>query len=94
MVKRLPKDPGVLLLNMEPFTEEEKRLTKNGTSLADFSHLVRLGGTTIGADRESLTQWHTHYYSTLARYLQAGRFLGKVTQLVTLGCQIRKKLPT
>ena len=78
MIKKLPKVPGVLLLNMIPFTDEERKLTKNQASEADFSHLVRLGGGTIGADIESLKHWHKHYYSTLARYLEEGKFLGKV----------------
>ena len=78
MIKKLPKVPGVLLLNMIPFTDDDRKLTKNQTSEADFSHLVRLGGGTIGADIESLNHWHKHYYSTMERYLEEGKFLGKV----------------
>merc|ERR1712106_1153106 len=58
MVRNIPTEKGVLLLNVEPFTEKEK-LLKNGTSIADFSKVNRIGGGTIGCDRRSLLSWHT-----------------------------------
>jgi hypothetical protein len=85
MVHKIPVEKGVLLLILEEFTEEEKTLT-DGKSSADFSHLVRLGGGTIGAEKESLDLWHTAYYRTMRNYLEEGRFIGKDQNIMATTC--------
>eukprot|EP00090_Calanus_glacialis_P002936 TRINITY_DN12144_c0_g1_i5.p1 TRINITY_DN12144_c0_g1~~TRINITY_DN12144_c0_g1_i5.p1 ORF type:complete len:303 (+),score=59.94 TRINITY_DN12144_c0_g1_i5:45-953(+) len=85
MVHKIPEEKGVLLLILEEFTEDEKTLT-DGKSSADFSHLVRLGGGTIGAGKESLDLWHTAFYRTMKNYLEEGRFIGKDQNMMATTC--------
>ena len=40
MIQRIPDDEGVLMLNLIPFTPEEKTLI-NGRSMSNFTTLVR-----------------------------------------------------
>ena len=60
MIRNIPQERGVLLLSVQDFTEEEKIL-KEGRILADFSLVDRIGGGTIGCDKESLERWHDAY---------------------------------
>ena len=46
LVRRLPEDEGVLLLSLQPFTQEERTLV-DGESTADFTHSVKLSTTTL-----------------------------------------------
>ena len=85
LVHRIPEDKGVLLLSAVPFTEEEKTLT-NGKSTADFSPVARLGGGTIGCDKESLDIWHTAFYKAIQNYLEEGRFMGKDQNMMATTC--------
>ena len=55
-----------MLLNINPFTDEERAL-RDGESSVDFSREDRLGGGTIGCDTRALAAWHTQYYSTMNR---------------------------
>ena len=66
LIQRLPTESGVLLLNINPFTDAEKALN-DGESSVDFSRENRLGGGTIGCDTGALETWHRHYYSTMNR---------------------------
>ena len=66
LIQRLPTESGVLLLNINPFTKEERTL-HDGESRVDFSREDRLGGGTIGCDIEALEAWHREYYSTMNR---------------------------
>ena len=70
---------------MERFTEDEKRLD-HGKSLADFSKTVRLGGGTIGCDRESVEAWHMAYYATMRSYLERNLFAGKDQTMMATTC--------
>ena len=85
MIRNIPQESGVLLLIVEDFTDEEKIL-KDGKSLADFSLLDRIGGTTIGCDHESLERWHDAYYRTMRSYLEMGRFIGKDQSMMATTC--------
>jgi len=78
----VPPEPGILLLAMEPFTEEE---LKAGAD-ADFTRVNRIGGGTIGADRPSLEAWHTSYYSMMESLLRDGRFVGKDQSVMAATC--------
>ena len=40
LVRRVPQDPGILLLSIEQFTQEERSLT-GGRSRADFTQVAR-----------------------------------------------------
>ena len=55
-----------MLLNIDPFTDEERAL-RDGESSVDFSREDRLGGGTIGCDIRALAAWHQHYYETMNR---------------------------
>ena len=66
LIQRLPTESGVLLLNINPFTDEERAL-HDGESSVDFSREDRLGGGTIGCDTRALETWHRQYYSTMNR---------------------------
>ena len=85
MARRIPGEKGVLLLQAIPFTEEEKTLTE-GKSTADFTPLARLGGGTIGCDKESLDSWHKAFYQTVQNYLEEGRFMGKDQNMMATTC--------
>ena len=85
LINRTPSDTGVLLLSVERFTEEEKLLL-NGKSFADFSKSIRLGGGTIGCDRESVEAWHTAYYGTMRSYLERNLFAGKDQTMMATTC--------
>ena len=85
MVNRTPKESGVLLLNIERFTEEEKQL-QEGRSLTNFQYKNRIGGTTIGVDKISLEAWHKAYYETFARYIAEKSFAGKDQNIMATTC--------
>ena len=85
MIKRIPQDKGVLLLNVEPFTEEDKVL-KDGQSMVEFTHKVRIGGGTICTDKENLYKWHSAFYRTFRRYVDTGRFVGKDQNVMATTC--------
>ena len=85
MVNRTPDESGVLLLNIERFTEEEKQL-QEGRSLTNFQYKNRIGGTTIGVDKISLEAWHKAYYETFARYIAEKSFAGKDQNIMATTC--------
>ena len=60
----------MLVLSVEPFTAEERAL-RDGEARADFSHVLRLGGGTIGCDARALAAWHPAYYATMKRSASA-----------------------
>ena len=80
LIRRLPQEKGVLLLNVDHFTDKE---LQGG---ADFSHVDRIGGTTIGCDRESLNQWHKAYYGVVRDYLEKEWFIGKDQNMMATTC--------
>ena len=84
-VRNWPKDKGALLLNIEPLTEEERRL-EDSVSKADFSQVARIGGGTIGCDLDSVYKWHSAYYRTFQEYLDRGQFVGKDQNLMASVC--------
>eukprot|EP00092_Neocalanus_flemingeri_P004966 GFUD01005341.1.p1 GENE.GFUD01005341.1~~GFUD01005341.1.p1 ORF type:complete len:320 (-),score=104.59 GFUD01005341.1:96-1055(-) len=85
MVRNIPQEKGVLLLNVDKFTEQEQKL-EEGRSLADFSLVDRIGGTTIGCDQDTLFGWHTAFYRTMRTYLEKGRFIGKDQNMMATTC--------
>lgn len=85
MVNRTPEESGVLLLNIEPFTAEEKHL-QEGRSLANFQSKVRIGGGTIGCDKPSLEAWHKAYYETFQRFIAEKMFAGKDQNIMATIC--------
>ena len=85
MVNRTPAESGVLLLNVERFTDEEKHL-QGGRSLTDFQYKRRIGGGTIGCDKSSLEAWHQAYYATFERFIVEKMFAGKDQNLMATTC--------
>ena len=85
MVNRTPLESGVLLLNIERFTAEEKHL-QDGRSLTNFQSKVRIGGGTIGCDKSSLEAWHRAYYATFERFIAEKMFAGKDQNLMATTC--------
>ena len=85
MVNRIPEESGILLLNIERFTEDEKHL-QEGRSLQNFQSKDRIGGTTIGCDKLSLVAWHRAYYETFERYITEKMFAGKDQNLMATTC--------
>ena len=85
MVHRIPEESGVLLLNIERFTDEEKHL-EEGRSLTNFQSKVRIGGGTIGCDKVSLEAWHKAYYETFARFIGEKMFAGKDQNMMATTC--------
>ena len=85
MMMKVPDQKGVLLLSVMPFTIEEMTSVEN-RNLADFSHVNRIGGGTIGCDKESLEQWHKAYYNALRSNIDIGRFIGKDQNLMATIC--------
>jgi len=83
MIRNIPKEKGVLLLSVENFTKEELMLENNKS---DFSLVNRIGGTTIGCDKDSVGRWHEAYYRTVREYLQMGRFIGKDQSMMATTC--------
>jgi len=53
---------------------------------SDFSMVNRIGGGTIGSDKESVGRWHEAYYRTVREYLQMGRFIGKDQSMMATTC--------
>jgi len=78
----VPPEPGILLLAMEPFTEEELQ----AGSEANFQHVNRIGGGTIGADRKSLEIWHNAYYAQISSMIKEERFVGKDQSVMAATC--------
>ena len=85
MVNRTPEESGILLLDVERFTDDEKHL-QEGRSLTNFQFKVRLGGTTIGCDKSSLEAWHKAYYKTFERYIAEEMFAGKDQNIMATTC--------
>ena len=85
LLNRIPQESGVLLLNVERFTPSELVLVE-GRSRADFSHVNRVGGGTIGSDRQSLEAWHRAYYQTFRTYHDSQRFVGKDENMMATTC--------
>lgn len=85
IIRRFPEEKGVLLLNVEPFTEEDKILT-DGLSMVEFTHKIRIGGGTICADTENLYKWHAAFYKTIKRYVKEKRFVGKDQNMMAATC--------
>ena len=85
LLNRIPQESGVLLLNVDRFTQSELVLV-GGKSQADFSHVNRVGGGTIGCDRQSLEAWHRDYYNTFRAYHHTGRFVGKDENMMATTC--------
>ena len=77
LLNRIPLESGVLLLNVERFTPSELVLVE-GRSRADFSRVNRVGGGTIGSDRQSLEAWHRAYYQTFRTTTTARGLWGKM----------------
>ena len=78
-------ESGVLLLSVEKFTEEERQL-KGGEATADFTHVNRIGGGTIGCARESCHLWHQAYYNVMRRFLTQTKFVGKDQSVMATVC--------
>ena len=85
MVNRTPEESGVLLLDIERFTEEEKQL-QEGRSLTNFQSKNRIGGGTIGCDKISLEAWHKAYYKIFERYIAEKSFAGKDQNIMATTC--------
>ena len=85
MVNRIPEESGILLLNIERFTEDETQL-QEGRSFTDFQSKTRIGGGTIGCDESSLAAWHKAYYGTLERYVREKKFAGKDQNIMATTC--------
>ena len=81
LVRNIPEEKGVLLLSVENFTTEEFRVENS-----DFSLVDRIGGGTIGSDKETLERWYKEYYGTVRKYLQMGRFIGKDQSMMATTC--------
>ena len=73
------------MLNIQPFTEEEKTL-KNGVSLSDFTKKVRLSGGIFGGTKASISKYHEAYYNIIRRQLSQGRFVGKDQNIMATTC--------
>ena len=85
MVNRTPEESGVLLLNIQRFTEDEKQL-QDGRSVTNFQSKVRIGGGTIGCDKISLEAWHRAYYKTFERSIAEQKFGGKDQNIMATTC--------
>lgn len=85
LVQRVPTEPGVLLLNVDDFTKEERQL-RGGEASADFTSVDRIGGGTIGCDLESCYRWHSTYYSVMQRMVERERFIGKDQSVMASVC--------
>ena len=85
MVNRTPEESGILLLNIERFTAQEKHL-QEGRSLTNFQSKVRIGGGTIGCDKSSLEAWHKAYYETFERFIAEKMFAGKDQNIMATAC--------
>ncbi|XP_023345177.1 uncharacterized protein LOC111714327 [Eurytemora carolleeae] len=85
MMKRLPKEAGILLLGVGAFSPEEL-VIENGTSLADFSKVDRIGGGMFGGSLENVQKWSKMYYTTLKRYFLSSRFGGKDQSVMATTC--------
>ena len=79
-------EKGILLLSVGQFTKKELELGLDGKSSSDFSLVDRIGGGTIGCDKESLDYWNEAYYSTVMRYLEKGKFIGKDQSMMATTC--------
>ena len=85
LVQRIPEDEGILMLNIQPFTDEEKTLI-NGRSESDFSRKVRVAGGTFGGSKSSIDKYHAAYYKIFKRYLSEGKFVGKDQNIMAATC--------
>jgi len=67
----------ILLLQVEPFQEEELQKATSKETLPSFQFKNRIGGTIFGGGKEVLLQWHDKYYDMLEYFIQDNRFIGK-----------------
>lgn len=82
LVRVLPSHPGILLLQVEPFTPKEKSKKEK----IDFSGVNRIGGGTIGGDLIPIRRWHSIYYNVFKKFLSRNRFVGKDQNLMADAC--------
>lgn len=85
MMNNFPFQRGILLLQINDFTEEELK-TVNNISQVDFSRVNRIGGGMIGGDAEAIKRWTLLFYETLQKYLSSGRFGGKDQSVMATTC--------
>lgn len=85
IMNNFPFQRGILLLQINDFTEEELK-TVNNISQVDFSRVNRIGGGMIGGDAEAIKRWTLLFYQTLQKYLSSGRFGGKDQSVMATTC--------
>jgi len=85
LMQKLPKDPGILLLQVGEFTQEDLKFV-NGISQADFFQENRIGGGMIGGDIKHIHKWNNLYYKTLRRYFDMNKFGGKDQSIMATTC--------
>ena len=79
LIKQIPSDRGILLLNVDKFTKQELELDKNGKSTADFSRVDRIGAGVMGCDIHTLGKWHSTYYNTFRHSIKANKIFSDKT---------------
>jgi hypothetical protein len=85
LMEYIPKQKGIILLQINPFTPDELRL-ENGKCPTDFSKVDRIGGGMIAGDRSSIKKWTIHFTKVFDRYLAEGRFAGKDQSVMATTC--------
>ena len=75
----------ITLLQIEPFTEEEKQLDKDGLPIS-FYNVDRIGGGMIVGHKDILMDWYSKYYEMLEKFIEINRFIGKDQSIMTSVC--------
>ena len=85
MMQKLPEEPGLLLLQIAPFTPAELQFV-DGISSASFQYVNRIGGGMFGGDSKHIKQWSEKFYQVFYRYLTQNRFVGKDQSVMATTC--------
>lgn len=80
----------VLVLCINPFTEEELQCTKE--TLPSFLKIDRLGATIFGGGKEALLRYHDLYYEMLEYFISIDRFIGKDQSILNSVCLLNPEL--
>jgi hypothetical protein len=80
----------VYLLNLYPYSEEEKMVVKDACEV--FRYKNNTGAGVIMCHKDIVDTWYTTYYNMLKRFMELDLFAGKDQSLINCICLIHKDL--
>lgn len=80
----------VYLLNLFPYSEEEKNTVKDATE--NFRYKDNTGATLIMCHKDIVDTWYTTYYNMLDRFMELDLFAGKEQSIINCICLVHPDL--